>query len=65
MKWTHSSKFLDANGDLLAQFKIRLSSILWTNKYDMQIFSNKYPEQIYMLALAVRDHLGSKNKKRG
>jgi hypothetical protein len=60
-----SSKFRDVNGDLFAEFKMQHSSILRPHKYDMQIFSNKYPEQIYLLALAVRDHLDSKNIKRG
>jgi hypothetical protein len=51
-------KFRDTNGELLAQFRIRLRSMFWTNKYDMQIFSTKFPEQTYLLALATRDHKG-------
>ncbi|CAF4672915.1 unnamed protein product [Rotaria sp. Silwood1] len=54
-----TTKFLDEKGELLAQFRLQPSSIFWTKKYDMQIFSTKYPEQIYFLGLAVRDHNGS------
>jgi hypothetical protein len=57
-----TSKFRDINGQLLAQFRIRPASILWTNKYDMQIFSNKYPKEIYLLALAVRDRINTSKK---
>jgi len=57
-------KFRDTNGQLLAQFRIRLASIFVTNKYDMKIFSNKYPEQIYLLGLAALDGItSSKNIK--
>ncbi len=52
-------KFRDTNGQLLAQFRIRLASIFVTNKYDMKIFSNKYPEQIYLLGLAALDRITS------
>jgi hypothetical protein len=56
-------KFKDTNGELLAQFEIRLYTNLWKTKYDMKIFSNKYPEQIYLLALAGHDYVVSKNSK--
>jgi hypothetical protein len=52
-------RFLDINKQLLAKFRIRPSSVVWTNKYDMEIFSNKYPEQIYLLGLAARDYYKS------
>jgi hypothetical protein len=58
-----TSKFYDEDRQLLAQTRIRLTSIFITNKYDMKIFSNKYPEQIYLLGLAARDHLISSTKK--
>jgi hypothetical protein len=58
-----TSKFYDEDRQLLAQTRIRLTSIFITNKYDMKIFSNKYPEQIYLLGLAARDHLTSSTKK--
>ncbi|CAF5047857.1 unnamed protein product [Rotaria sp. Silwood1] len=57
-----TTKFLDEKGELLAQFRLQPSSIFWTKKYDMHIFSTKYPEQIYFLGLAVRDHNGSQNR---
>jgi len=57
-----TTTFRDSNGEILAEFRLRPVSILWTNKYDMQIFSNKFPEQIYLLALAVRDRINSSKK---
>jgi hypothetical protein len=54
--------FRDAlSGEILAQFRIRPASIFWTRKYDLKIFSNKYPEQIYFLALAARDGMISRH----
>jgi hypothetical protein len=50
-----TSKIHDTNGQLLAQFRIRPASIFWAKKYDMQIFSNKYPEQLYLLGLFAYD----------
>jgi hypothetical protein len=38
-------------GELLAKFRLRPASLFWANKYDMQIFSDKYPKQIYLLGL--------------
>ncbi|CAF1518644.1 unnamed protein product [Rotaria sp. Silwood1] len=55
-----TSKFHDTNGQLLAEFKIRLTSLLFgRKKYDMEIFSDKYPEQIYLLALIASDNVVS------
>jgi hypothetical protein len=54
-----TSTFNGANGQLLAQCRLRPTSILWTHKYDMKIFSNKYPDLIYLLGLAVRDNMMS------
>ncbi|CAF1030729.1 unnamed protein product [Adineta ricciae] len=56
-----TNHFYDGN-TLLAQFRLRPASILWARKYDMQIFSDKYPENIYLLALAARDHISSSKK---
>jgi len=57
-----TSKFFDTNAQLLAQFRLRPTSVFVTNKYDMTIFSNKYPQQIYLLGLAARDHITSSKK---
>ena len=56
-----TSQFYDGN-TLLAQFRLRPASIFWARKYDMQIFSDKYPENIYLLALAAHDHTTSSKK---
>jgi hypothetical protein len=48
-------------GEILAQFRIRPASVFWTRKYDMKIFSDKYPEQIYILGLAARDGMISRH----
>ncbi|CAF1020004.1 unnamed protein product [Rotaria magnacalcarata] len=58
-----TSKFYDKNSNLLAQFRLQPASLFWTKKYDMEIFSTKYPEQIYFLSMAARDRIGS--SKRG
>jgi len=57
-----TSKFRNTNGQLLAQFRLRPASIFVTNKYDMQIFSNQYPDQLYLLALAAREQIRSAKK---
>jgi hypothetical protein len=58
-----TSKFYDESQQLLAEIRLRPTSIFITNKYDMKVFSNKYPEQIYLLGLAARDQLTSSTKK--
>jgi hypothetical protein len=55
-----TDKFRDSDGgEILAEIRLRPASIFWTFKYDMKIFSNKYPEQIYLLGLAARDRVNS------
>ncbi len=54
-------KFRDTNGELLAQFRLR-PVVFLKRKYDMKIFSNKYPDQLYLLALAAYDHIHSTKK---
>lgn len=44
--------FLDSQGTLLADFTIRISSIFWARKYDMKIYQNTFPDELYMLGLA-------------
>ena len=56
-----TSRFYDEDRQLLAQFRLRPVTFL-TRKYDMKVFSNKYPEQIYLLAMAARDHIISSKK---
>jgi hypothetical protein len=57
--------FIDqSNQFVLAKFRKRLTSLFWRNKYDLQIFSDKYPDQIYFLGVAARDH-SSKKIQRG
>ena len=60
--FSFTTEFRDSiGGKILAQFRLRPASIFWTRKYDMEIFSDKYPEQVYLLALAAFDRLYSKN----
>jgi len=54
-----TSKFRDTNGQLLAQFRLRPATIFVANKYDLQIFSNQYPDQLYLLGLAAREQIRS------
>ncbi|CAF1625556.1 unnamed protein product [Didymodactylos carnosus] len=51
-----TSNFFDTNGKLLAKFKIRADSIDSERIYYLHIYSNKYPEPLYLLELAARDH---------
>lgn len=54
---TLTYKFFDTNGEVLAEYRIRIISTVWTNKYDMRIFSNKYPVQVYFLGLAACENI--------
>jgi hypothetical protein len=47
-------------GDLLGKFHKRVSSLFWRNKYDLQVLSNKYPDALYFLGVASRDHANMK-----
>lgn len=44
-------QFQDINGNLLAEYRIRFGSMLWARKYDLTIYRNTYPDELYMLAL--------------
>jgi hypothetical protein len=57
-----TSRFYDKDEELLAEFRLRPASMFWTRKYDMKIYSNKYPEEIYFLGLAVEDHVTQSKK---
>ncbi|CAF2793138.1 unnamed protein product [Rotaria sp. Silwood2] len=50
-----STFYEKGRGNLLAQFKQRPASRLWVAKYDIGIFSIKFPEALYLLALAVQE----------
>ena len=41
---------------ILARFRIRLTSIVWSNKYDLQVYTNEFPDVIYLLAIAAYDY---------
>ncbi|CAF3606569.1 unnamed protein product [Rotaria socialis] len=43
-------------GNTVAKFRKRVSSLLWRNKYDLQVSSNAYPDTLYFLGVAARDH---------
>ena len=47
-------------GTVLAKFRKRASSLIWRNKYDLQVLSNKYPDTLYFIGVAARDHSNSK-----
>ena len=45
-----TTEFREANkSELLAEFRLRPASVFVTRKYDMKIYSNKYPEALYFL----------------
>ncbi|UJR24664.1 hypothetical protein I4U23_006037 [Adineta vaga] len=47
-------------GTVLAKFRKRVSSLFWRNKYDLQVLSDKYPDTLYFLGVAARDHSNKK-----
>jgi hypothetical protein len=53
--------FIDqSNQNVLAKFHKRVSSLFWRNKYDLQVLSDKVPDQVYFLGVAARDHTNKK-----
>ena len=48
----------------LATVHKRRSASFWRDKYVLNIFSNRYPDVLYLLGLAVRDH-GNQKTSRG
>jgi hypothetical protein len=55
-----TSKFYDEDQQLLAQIRRRIN-FNFQVKYDMKIFSNKYPTQIYLLGLSALHRVSSSN----
>ena len=47
-------------GEVLAKFHKRVSSLFWRNKYDLQVLSDQYPDELYFLGVAARDHSNKK-----
>ena len=55
------TNFIDqSNGNILAKFRKRISSLFWKNKYDLQILSDSIPDYVYFLGVAARDHTNKK-----
>ena len=53
--------FVDqSNQNVLAKFSKRISSLFWKNKYDLQVLSDKFPDEIYFLGVSARDHTNKK-----
>ena len=50
-----ATPFRDESNELLADHRLQLSRDMWIKKYDVKVYTNKYPEEIYLLALAVYD----------
>ncbi len=44
---------------ILAQMRTRLSSFIWSNKYDLQVYTNELPDIIYLLAIVAYDYNNS------
>ena len=42
---------------LLARFRLRLQSFLWVNLYDIEFFTDQLPDSIFLLSLALKDHV--------
>jgi len=39
-----------------ARIKMRLTSVVWSNKYDLQVYTDELPDVLYLLALAAYDY---------
>ena len=48
---------------LLARMRLRPVSLIWTNKYDLQVYTNDLPDVIFMLALIAYDYDNSATKR--
>jgi hypothetical protein len=46
---------------ILARIRKRLASYLWSNKYDLQVYTNELPDAIYLLAIAAYDYNSPRN----
>jgi hypothetical protein len=46
---------------ILARMSKRLVSIIWSNKYDLQVYTNELPDTIYLLAIAAYDYNSARN----
>ncbi|CAF2155679.1 unnamed protein product [Rotaria magnacalcarata] len=58
------TKFHDQQqGNLSAKFHKRWISFVWSDKYDLEIFSKEIPDTLYMLALAAKDYTDSQAQK--
>ena len=61
-----TTRFSDENqnGQLLAEYILSLSSVVWANKYTLKVYSNDIPDAIYIFGLTVRDYLGTQRKRK-
>ncbi|CAF1075586.1 unnamed protein product [Rotaria sordida] len=50
---------------ILARMRLRLSSIILPNKYDLQVYTNELPDVIYFLALAAYDYNNGRRIRSG
>ncbi len=50
----------EKNKSRLGELRRRLSSVLLASKYDLAVFSNKLPDAVYLLTLAVHEYQLSK-----
>jgi hypothetical protein len=41
--------------EILAKIQKRSIAFIWSNKYDLHLFSNQFPDAIYFLSIAVKD----------
>jgi hypothetical protein len=58
---TLSIEFRDEKNKIkLAELGKRLSSLVLPNTYDLKVYSNKVPDAIYLLTIAVHDYHFSK-----
>jgi len=48
---------------ILAEIQKRSISFIWSNKYDLKIYSDYFPDCIYFLAIAIKDNINRGQSK--
>ena len=51
--------------NVLARIKKRLSSIIWSNKYGLDVYTNELPDVIYLLSIFAFDYSDTSRKRSG
>lgn len=59
--WTYRCR--DETNQLVAEYRLHIGPILSRQKYDLKVYTNDYPEEIYLLIVAAHDRIRSARRK--